>query len=331
MLKTCPLFPKNLAALGAITLALTSSSPAVTLTAGDPILLEKTQGRFDFLEVDTARRRLLLAHTGNTSLDVFDLDARRLLKSLPTGAAQDSAIDAKNGRYFAAVSAPPKMAIIDAEKLEITGEVPLPAPADLMTFNEANGLAYVCNDESPQMWVIDPEAKKITTTITLPGKGMEGLVIGPRHGRIYQALKEANALVRINLADNKVLETWSTAPAESPHGIALVPETEYILVAGGNGKLVVMNRSSGKVVASADIAPRVDEIAYDPEVHTVYCASGQGKISTVSVAGEKLTSLGDVAGASGCHSIAVDPKTHVVWIAYAKGEESFVQPFTPGK
>jgi DNA-binding beta-propeller fold protein YncE len=179
--------------------------------------------------------------------------------------------------------------------------------------------------------VIDPEAKKITTTITLPGKGMEGLVIGPRHGRIYQALKEANALVRINLAENKVLETWSTAPAESPHGIALIPETEFVLVAGGNGKLVMMSRSNGNVVSSADIAPRVDEIAYDPELHTAYCASGQGKISVVSVAGDKLTSLGDVPGASGCHSIAVDPKTHVVWIAYAKGEESFVQPFAPGK
>ena len=43
------------------------------------------------------------------------------------------------------------------------------------------------------------------------------------------------------------------------------------------------------------------------------------------------TGLGDVADASGCHSIVVHPKTHVVWIAYAKGEESFVQPFTPGK
>lgn len=323
-------FTQNLAAVAALSFALTTSAQAAPLTAGAPILLENTHGRFDFLEVDAARRRLLLAHTGNKTLDVFDLETGRLVKSLPTGAAQDSAIDPKHGRYFAAVSAPPQMAIVDAEKLEVTGQVGLSGPADLMTFNAANGLAYVCNDESPELWVIDPESKKITTTVALAGKGMEGLVIGPQGGRLYQAVKDANALVVIDLQNNKVLETWATAPAQSPHGIALVPETQFILIAGGNGKLVMMNRSSGKVVADADIAARVDEIAYDTEPQTVYCASGQGKISVVSVSGEKLTSLGDVPGAAGCR-IVVDPKTHVVWIAYAKGEQSFVQPFTPAK
>src|SRR5437016_1358369 len=75
-----------------------------TLQPGGPLLLEKTQGRFDFLRVDASKHRLLLAHTGNKSLDVFDLDSRRLLKSVPTGAAQDSAMDAPNGKYFVAVS-----------------------------------------------------------------------------------------------------------------------------------------------------------------------------------------------------------------------------------
>lgn len=324
-------FLQHLTATAALSVVLVPSAQTAPLTAGEPILLEQTHGRFDFLEVDMARRRLLLAHTGNKSLDVFDLETRRLVKVLPTGAAQDSAIDSKHGRYFAAVSAPPQMAIVDAEKLEVTGQVALSGPADLMTFNAANGLAYVCNDESPELWVIDPESKKITTTVTLAGKGMEGLVIGPRGGRLYQAVKDANALVVIDLQNNKVLETWATAPAQSPHGIALVPETQFILIAGGNGKLVMMNRSSGKVVAETDIATRVDEITYDPELHTVYCASGQGKISVVSVSGEKLTGLGEVPSAAGCHSIVVDPKTHVAWIAYAKGEESFVQPFTPAK
>src|SRR5436190_12170636 len=110
-----------------------------SLTGGDPILLEKTSGKFDFIRIDPAKRRLLLAHTGNKSLDVFDLEVRRLIKSISTGAAQDVAIDAKNRRYFVAVSAPPRMAIVDAVKLEMIGEVPLPAAADLATFNASNG------------------------------------------------------------------------------------------------------------------------------------------------------------------------------------------------
>src|SRR5258708_31419286 len=83
-----------LASLGGLFLAWSSTTQGATapLAAGEPILLEKTSGKFDFIRIDTAKRRLLLAHTGNKSLDVFDLESRRVLKSVPTGTAQDSAV-----------------------------------------------------------------------------------------------------------------------------------------------------------------------------------------------------------------------------------------------
>ncbi len=192
------------AGLGCLALAAALSAQGAPLTPGEPIVLEKTTGKFDFIRIDAAKRRLLLAHTGNKSFEVFD-------------------------------------------------------------------------------------------------------------------------------PSNKVLETWTTVPATNPHGMALVPDSETVLVAGGSGKLALINRSSGKMVASADIAPRVDEMAYDPGLHTAYCASAQGKISVVDVASDKLTAVGDVPTTSGLKSIAVDTKTHTVWTAYAKGDQSFVQPFTPGK
>src|SRR5580765_5844791 len=160
---------------------------------------------------------------------------------------------------------------------------------------------------------------------------MEDLALDEQNKRLFQVVKGANALMAIDPSNNKVLETWSTAPATNPHGMALVPDSETVLVAGGSGKLALINRSSGKVVASADIAPRVDEMAYDPGLHTAYCASGQGKISVVRVAADKLTAVGDVPTTSGLKSIAVDTKTHSVWTAYAKGDQSFVQPFNPEK
>ncbi len=174
------------AGLGCLALAAALSAHGAPLTPGEPIVLEKTTGKFDFIRIDAAKRRLLLAHTGNKSFEVFDLDSRRVLKSLATGAAQDSAVDAQNGRYFVSVSAPPKMVIVDSAKLEITGDVPLPAAADLMTFNPRNGLAYVCNDTAGELWVIDPEAKKIVSTIILAGTGMEDLALDEQNKRLFQ-------------------------------------------------------------------------------------------------------------------------------------------------
>jgi DNA-binding beta-propeller fold protein YncE len=316
---------------GVVLCSLLLSAQGAPLSAGDPVLLEKTQGKFDFIRIDSSKRRLLLAHTGNKSLDVVDLDSHKVLKIVPTGAAQDVAVDTKNGKYYVSVSNPPRMVIVDSTKLEVPGEVSLPSPADLITFNSENGRAYVCNDEAPELWVIDPKEKKIVNTVTLSGKGMEDLTFDTHNKLLFQAVKDANTVVVIDSSNNKILNNWTCVPAASPHGIALVPGADSLLVAGGGGKLVLMKGADGKVLSSADIAPKVDEMAYDIGSHLAYCASGQGKISVVKVDGNKLTSLDEVPSTAGARSIVVDQKTHTVWIAYAKGEQSFAQPFVVSK
>ena len=303
---------------------------AAALTAGDPILLPGTQGGFDFIRLDAAANRLLLGHEGNKSFDVFDLNERRLLKVIPTSTSQDAAVDTKRGRYYVSGNDPGRMVIVDSAKLEIIGEVPTPANTDLIAFNPTTGLVYECNDTAGEVWVIDPDAKKIVTSIKVDGSGVEDLVFDPEYKHLYQAVKGKNTIAMIDAASNKVLEAWPCAPDKGAHGIAIVPESNGLLVACAS-KLVLFDCSTGKITATAPTGARVDEMAYDPGLHIAYCASRQGNICVVAVNAGKLTLLGDVPDAAGTGDIAVEPKTHTVWIAYKKGDECFVQPFTPAK
>jgi len=193
--------------LGCWLAALAWSAQGTPLTAGEPILLEKTQGKFDFIRLDASKHRLLLAHTGNKSLDIFDLNSKHLVKSVPTGAAQDSAVDLKRGRYYVSVSAPPKMVIVDADKLEVAGEVALPAAADLLTYNPVNGRAYVCNDTAAELWVIDAEAKKIDHTIVLPGSSMEDLAFDAEGKHLFQVVRGNNTMVVLDRSNNNLMES----------------------------------------------------------------------------------------------------------------------------
>ncbi len=205
--------------------------------------------------------------------------------------------------------------------------MPVLSDTDLIAFNPTSGLVYECNDKAGEVWVIDPAAKKITATIKVDGSGVEDLAFDPEYKHLYQAVKGTNTIAVIDPATNKVLEAWPCAPDKGPHGIAVVPESNGLLVACA-GKLVLFDRTTGKVTATVATGDRVDEMAYDPGLHIAYCASRQGKISAVSVAAGKLTSLGDVPDEPGTGDIAVDPKTHTVWIAYKKGDQCFAQPFT---
>jgi DNA-binding beta-propeller fold protein YncE len=302
---------------------------ADALIPQQPVELTGTQGKFDFIKIDSTHNRLLACHTGNGSLDVIDVATSKLIKSVPTGAAQGVAIDAKGGRYFVSVSKPPKMVIIDSTKLEVTGEVLFSDPADVMAYNSDSDRAFVCNDEKPELWVIDPTAKTILTTLTMPGKVMEDLGVDDKGAYLYQCLKDTNELAQVDTKELKVITKWPTSPAEKPHGMAIIPGSGTAVVVGGNGKLVLMSLASGRVLASCDVSPRIDEIAYDPGLQRVYCASGLGTISVVDVSRNKLTPSMPLLSSPGAHSIAVDSQTHTVWIVFAKDtKKAYVQAFT---
>lgn len=312
----------------AVSLNAQTNAPIGPLTAGESIPLPGTTGGFDFIRVDSAGNRLLLGHEGNKSFDVFDLSSKKLLKAVPAGTSQDGAANPKRGEYYVSGNDPGRMVIVDAKTLAVTGEVALPAASDIMGFDPDSGLVHVCNDTAAEQWLIDPAAKKIVTTISFDGKGVEDMAFDLKNKRGYQAVKGTDTIAVIDLVDNKVLAAWPLAPDKGAHGIAFVPKTDSLLVACA-GKLVLFDCAAGKIVATAPIATRVDEMTYDPGLHMAYCASRQGKISVVAVAADKLTPLGDVPDATGTGDIAVDPKTHIVWDAYKKDGQCFVQSFTP--
>ncbi len=316
--------------VGCLLLALLPHTQAAPLTPGEPIPLPGTQDKFDFIRMDTAGNRLLMGHEGNKSFDIFDIATSKLLKVITACTSQDAATDVQRGCYYVSGNDPGRMVIVDSTKLEVTGEVPTPSDTDLIAYNPATGMVYECNDKAGEVWVIDPAAKKIVTTIKVDGSGVEDLAFDPEYKRLYQAVKGTNTIAVIDPATNKVTDSWLLAPDKGPHGIAVVPEGNGLLVACA-GKLVMLDRTTGKVTATVATGDRVDEMAYDPGLHIAYCASRQGKISVVAVEAGKLTSLGDVPDEAGAGDITVDPKTHTVWVGYKKGDQSFVQPFTVTK
>jgi DNA-binding beta-propeller fold protein YncE len=303
-------------------------SAADSLTPGSPVELGRTQGKFDFIKIDSANGRLLACHTGNASLDVIDVTSSKFIKSIPTGNAQGVAVDSRNNRYFVSVSKPPKMVIVDSTKLEVIGEVILPGPADLIAFHPETNRVFICQDDKPVMWVIDPQEKKILSTINFPAEGMEDLGFDSHGAFLFQCLKDSSELAKLDLKTEKIVAQWSTSPADKPHGMAMVPGTDQAFIVGETGKLGLFNLNTGDVLGTADVSPKADEIAYDPMLQRVYCASGLGTISIVSLDHNTLTALPPLTSSPGAHSIAVDPQTHTVWIAFAKNDKPYVQAFT---
>jgi DNA-binding beta-propeller fold protein YncE len=289
-----------------------------------------SHGGFDFIQADQQAARLLAPHTKNGTFDVFNLSDGSLLRQCAVGASQDAAVDSNSGKYYVSCSAKPRVLAIDRKTFEILGETPLPGPADILAFDPKNGLAYVGHDDAGEVWAVNVSSGKIEATIPIP-EGPEGIVCDPENNRVFVNAKKTSEVVVIDTASNKLVAKWPTSPAQMPHGLAMAMPARRLFVAGANGKLVEMDAGTGKMIASADIAPKVDQIAYDSGLKRVYCASGTGVMSVVQVEDDGLTSLGDVPTHKGAHSVAVDPKTHAVWTAFADGDKSYLLRLTPAQ
>jgi DNA-binding beta-propeller fold protein YncE len=312
-------------------LAMLSSSMARAadpLAAGQPILVPDSTGSFDFLNVDEPNRRLLAAHTGNKTLDVFDLDTGKLIKHVATGKAQGEAVDSKGGKYYVSTSADQIVAIVDSKTLEKVGEVKLPGDADDILFNPKNGCVYVDYDHGTNVWVIDTKTEKIITAIPIPDTP-EALAYDSSTGNIFQNIVSEVSVKLIDSGDNTIKATWPLAPAARPHGLAVDPKTHRLFSAGNNGKLIVLDSTNGKQITTVDIAKGTDQIDFDPGNQRVYCGCGGGVISVVQETADGAKLLGDVKTVGTGKTLAVDPKTHAVWTAYFDKTNCYVLKLTP--
>ena len=113
-----------------------------------------------------------------------------------------------------------------------------------------------------------------------------------------------------------------------PHGLAIDGRTQRLFSAGNNGKLVVFDLKSGKMIATVDIEKGVDQIAFDRGTKRIYCACKRA-ISVVEETDDGAKLVGNVPAPKGSHTIAVDNKTHAVWTCYSDGKDSYLLKLVP--
>jgi DNA-binding beta-propeller fold protein YncE len=297
-----------------------------------PLVLSKTviipggPARSDFVSIDKANRRLLVAHTGANSITVLDLKTDTVLPAIKVGAVQGVAVDEAGGKYYAGDSKDQKVVVVDSKTLTPGAEIPLTGPVDDIIFNPKNHTVYADHDDGTEVWTIDSKTNKVTGSVTIAGPP-EVIVYDRKTNLLYQNIKTTDQLQVIDPKTNKVTQTWPVAPAKSPHGLALDSKHGLLISAGGNGQLVLMDIKTGKVITSAPIVQGVDQIDLDVKTGMVYCA-GRGAISVVKVTPTSLQPMGDVTTPKGLHTLSVDPVTHAVWGVYSDDKESYLLKFT---
>src|SRR5882762_6540254 len=304
-----------------------AAEQALHLTPAASIEIPGSKGKFDFLRIDSKRGRLLAAHENDGTSDFIDLKKNTLITRVKVGGPVDTAVDGDSKFYYVSVQEPERVAVLDAETLKEVKSIKTAGPTDAILYEPKNHMVYVTHDGGGDVWVIDPASAKVVATITIPGVP-EFMVYDEKGDRIYLNIKSKDVVAVIDPASNQVTAQWPTAPALQPHGLAFDAADHRIFVAGGNGKLVVIDTKTGSATGSIDIVPKVDQIAFDATGELLYCA-GADKMSVVRTSGGKVVALGDLPTAATAKNVAVDPQTRAVWTTYTDGKNSFAKSWMP--
>ncbi len=315
------------ASLAIFPLTIMAAAQPLQMAPAASLQIPNSTGKFDFLRVDSKRHRLLAAHENDGTADYIDLQKNSLIARVKVGGAVDHAVDTDSKFYYVSVQEAERVAVVDAETLKEVKSIKTAGPTDAIIFEPKNHMVYVTHDEGADVWVIDPVSAKVVATVAIPGVP-EFMVYDDKSDRIYLNIKTKDVVAVIDPSSNKVVAQWPTAPALQPHGLAFDADNHRVFVAGGNGKLVVIDTTSGLATGSLDIVPKVDQIAFDAVGGLLYCA-GADKMSVVHTLGAKPTTLGELTTAATAKNVAVDPATRAVWTTYTDGKSSFAKSWMP--
>ena len=308
-------------------IALAEPPAELPLKAQKPIVIPGGPGGFDWMMVDGRSQRVFATHKGTKTVAIVDMKTDTALPPVTVGTAQGVAIDRKDNKIFLGDEEEHKVVVLDYMTLKKTGEIAVTGPVDDIMYCPKNGMVYADCDDGEDVWVIDAKTEKIVATVKIP-TAPEKIEYDRTSDRIYQNIKSNNTVQVIDPATNKVEKIFDTAPATGPHGLAIDGKAQRLFSAGSNGKLVVIDLKTGKVISTVDIQKGVDQIAFDRNNKRIYCAC-QGAISVVQATEDGAKLVSNVPSPKGAHTICVDNRSHAVWTCYSDDHDSYLLKLIP--
>lgn len=188
--------------------------------------------------------------------------------------------------------------------------------ADGIWYDEGTNRILSINHSKPtgSIVAVDAQTGEVLGKTMLAGEAPEGGA-SDGEGHVFINIEDKNAIDVLDLATMKIIKSWSIEPCDGPTGIAYDKASNRIF-SGCSNKSVVVDATSGKVVAKIANGDGVDALGWDASEKLMYIPSGRsGNITVVHQdSPDKYTVVSTIKTASGGKTIAVDAARHRAYV-----------------
>jgi len=272
------------------------------------------EGAFDYLSVDPTGRVFI---SRSNHVMVVDGGTGNVLGDLKDTPRIHGIAFAPNGFGFTTNAGDSTSTMFDLKTLEVKKKIKAGKDGlDGIMYDDATDKILTINHSKPlgTAVVIDPKTSNVVATIQLTGDGPEGGVSDGK-GHIYINLEDKNAIDVVDTKTWKVVNTWKIDPCDGPTGIAMDRAANRIF-SGCSNKSVVVNATTGKVVAEIPNGEGVDALGWDQSQKLMYIpAGGSGNVTVVHEdSPDKYSVVETIPTMRGARTIAVDATHHTAYV-----------------
>ncbi len=306
-------FTSRLALAAALAIPAAASAQKFTVEKFDI----KGEGGTDYLTAEPGTGRVFVSR--GTHVMVIDGPTGKVIGDIPdTPRMHGIALVPKENHGFTTNAGDSTLTMFDLKSLAFIKKIKIGINgADGIMYDETTNMILSINHSSPEgtAVVVDAKTGDVKATIVLSGNAPEGGVSDGK-GHIYINIENKNAIDVIDTKTWKKTATWDISPCEGPTGIAMDRSTNRIM-AGCSGTSVIVDASTGKVVAQIKNGDGVDAVGWDQKEKLFYIPAGSSANVTIvhEDAADKWTTVTTVETFKyNLKTIAVDEVKHLAYL-----------------
>jgi len=272
------------------------------------------KAQWDYVSVEPETQRLFVSP--GTKVEVIDLEKSAVIGQIDdTPGVHGIALATKLGRAFVSNGKENTASIVDLKSLKTISKVTTGANPDSILYEPVQNEVYTFNGKGKSATVFEPDTGKVIATIDLGGKPESAAADG-KAGRIYVNLEDKSQVAVIDIKARKVVNKWPIAPGEAATGMAFDVEKHRLFLGCDNKTMVMIDSTTGKVLASVPIGAGVDACAFDPSTHLAFSSNGEDGTTTIARedGSDKLTVVQTLKTVVGARTMTLDPKTHNIYL-----------------
>src|SRR5437763_6988341 len=242
----------------------------------------KGDGGTDYVAVEAATGRVFVSR--GTHMMVVDGKTGKVVGDIPeTPGVHGAGIATKAGHGFTTNGGNSMVTMFDLKTLAVIKQIKVEQGGlDGIMYDEPDDKIILTNHSRPigTLTAIDRKSGDIVGTVDLDDTAPEGAAADGK-GHIFVNNESKHTIQVIDVKTWKATASWPLAPCEGPTGIAYDKASNRIF-SGCSRTSVVLDASSGKVVATIANGTRVDALGWDPAKKLIYIPNGgEGNVTVV--------------------------------------------------